>query len=156
MALANGCRAAPQQKIWPLSAELVQSNINFAISPSLLLYYHTMSADQKPAEIEDDVEDTGKTAEDRALASLDTVGPQSDDSAKHVDQEAVSKAMKNLKLGGTAAASKKVKVEAADVALLVCGSDGVVWCGLVWSVILTTTNSRSTSSTSPRSRPPTC
>ncbi|EFX03947.1 hypothetical protein CMQ_875 [Grosmannia clavigera kw1407] len=79
-----------------------------------------MSTDpKKPAEVEDEAEDTGKTAEDRALASLDAVGPQSDESTKHVDHEAVSKAMKNLKLGTAAAATKKVKVDAADVALLV-------------------------------------
>jgi NACalpha-BTF3-like transcription factor len=77
-----------------------------------------------------DVEDelpTAKSAEDRkaasALASLDDIA--NDDaaaSARNVDQDAVSKAMKTLG-GGSAAARKDakptVKVDQADVALLV-------------------------------------
>ncbi|KAI0539792.1 hypothetical protein GGR58DRAFT_499830 [Xylaria digitata] len=64
----------------------------------------------------------GKSAEDRkaaaALASMDSSGDGTE--AAEVDATAVSKAMKNL---GTAPAAvkevKKVKVDAADVALLV-------------------------------------
>ncbi|RYP44399.1 hypothetical protein DL768_009131 [Monosporascus sp. mg162] len=84
-----------------------------------------------PGDVEDEVQTAAKSAEDRkaaaALASLDA----RDDAAgavdrSAVDQEAVSKAMKSLEGGGGAAAAekknkevKKVKVEAADVALLV-------------------------------------
>lgn len=82
-------------------------------------------------EIEDEVQATAKSAEDRkaaaAMASMDA----RDDSAggsgagsASVDQEAVSKAMKNLGGGGGGGGAqevnKKVKVDAADVALLVC------------------------------------
>ena len=75
-------------------------------------------------DVEDEVQPTAKSAEDRkaaaALAKLDA--PRDDDAAaaRDVDQEAVSKAMKNL--GGASAAEKdvkKVKVDAADVTLLV-------------------------------------
>ena len=82
-----------------------------------------------------DVEDeippsaTAKSAEDRkaasALASLDALHDASSSAAKaNVDQDAVNKAMKNLP-GAAAAkqapapARKNVKVDAADVALLV-------------------------------------
>ncbi|KFH46447.1 hypothetical protein ACRE_027390 [Hapsidospora chrysogenum ATCC 11550] len=89
-----------------------------------------------------DVEDvlpTAKSAEDRkaasALASLDTAsaGDEAPD-ASNVDKDAVTKAMKNLPGGGGGATSgpaaaaaaaaaaparKTVKVDAADVALLV-------------------------------------
>ncbi len=74
---------------------------------------------------EDELAPTAKSAEDRkaaaALAKLDT--PRDDDgaAAEDVDHEAVSKAMKNL-AGGKKPDEKdvkKVKVEAADVALLV-------------------------------------
>ncbi|KAL1888234.1 hypothetical protein Sste5346_009708 [Sporothrix stenoceras] len=72
--------------------------------------------------VEDDVAAKAKSAEDRkaavALASLDSVGG-GNDAGKHVDQEAMNKAMKNLKLGASGTAAKKVKVDAADVALLV-------------------------------------
>jgi len=77
-------------------------------------------------DVEDEVQDTAKSAEDRkaaaAMASMDTNGD--DASSNAVDQEAASKAMKSL--GGAAkpaaaagADNKKVKVDAADVALLV-------------------------------------
>ncbi|CAK7199138.1 hypothetical protein SEUCBS139899_001810 [Sporothrix eucalyptigena] len=75
-------------------------------------------------DVEEDIAAKAKSAEDRkaavALASLDSVGGGSgSDSTKHVDQEAMSKAMKNLKLGASGTAAKKVKVDAADVTLLV-------------------------------------
>ncbi|CAK7218059.1 hypothetical protein SCUCBS95973_003361 [Sporothrix curviconia] len=73
-------------------------------------------------DVEEDIAAKAKSAEDRkaavALASLDSVGG-SGDAGKHVDQEAMSKAMKNLKLGASGTAAKKVKVDAADVTLLV-------------------------------------
>ncbi|KAI0158170.1 hypothetical protein GGR57DRAFT_459335, partial [Xylariaceae sp. FL1272] len=73
-------------------------------------------------DIEDEIQETqAKSAEDRkaaaALASLDTQG---DGAQAEVDANAVSKAMKNL--GSSTAAKKdvkKVKVDAADVTLLV-------------------------------------
>ncbi|KAI0517175.1 hypothetical protein F5B22DRAFT_131747 [Xylaria bambusicola] len=73
-------------------------------------------------DVEEDVV-KAKSAEDRkaaaALANLDSSGDGAE--AAEVDAAAVSKAMKNL---GTAASAekkevKKVKVDAADVALLV-------------------------------------
>jgi NACalpha-BTF3-like transcription factor len=78
-------------------------------------------------DVEDELQSTAKSAEDRkaasALASLDAAG--NDDAAgKEVDQDAVNKAMKSL--GGVkstqtpaAAPAKNVKVDAADVNLLV-------------------------------------
>ncbi|RYP61252.1 hypothetical protein DL769_007793 [Monosporascus sp. CRB-8-3] len=86
-------------------------------------------------DVEDEVQTAAKSAEDRkaaaALASLDNArddAAAADDSRSAVDREAVSKAMKSLEGGGGAAAAaaerknrevKKVKIEAADVALLV-------------------------------------
>ncbi|KAI1768166.1 hypothetical protein GGR53DRAFT_479250 [Hypoxylon sp. FL1150] len=74
-------------------------------------------------DVEDEVQTTAKSAEDRkaaaAMASLDSRGDDAG-SSNTVDQEAVSKAMKNL--GGSKAVEKevkKVKVDPADVALLV-------------------------------------
>ncbi|CAK7268677.1 hypothetical protein SEPCBS119000_003183 [Sporothrix epigloea] len=82
-------------------------------------------ASTKPAanDVEEDIAAKAKSAEDRkaavALASLDATGGAGGDTSKNVDQEAMSKAMKNLKLGVNGMAAKKVKVDAADVALLV-------------------------------------
>ncbi len=87
-------------------------------------------------DVEDEIPVAAKSAEDRkaaaALSSLDA--PRDDESAstKDVDQEAVRKAMERL--GGTAAINgviakkdddkkvvkKTVKVDPADVTLLVC------------------------------------
>ncbi|KAK1755227.1 Huntingtin-interacting protein K [Echria macrotheca] len=84
------------------------------------------------ADLEDEVQPTAKSAEDRkaaaALSKLDTHGGDDDDDAtpaREVDQEAVKNAMSAL--GGAASVKpgeekkevKKVKVDAADVALLV-------------------------------------
>ncbi|KAI8628887.1 hypothetical protein F5Y19DRAFT_100497 [Xylariaceae sp. FL1651] len=74
-------------------------------------------------DVEDELQEThAKSAEDRkaaaALASMDARGDGAE--AAEVDAAAVSKAMKNL--GATTAEKKevkKVKVDAADVALLV-------------------------------------
>ncbi|KAL7620856.1 hypothetical protein AAE478_009854 [Parahypoxylon ruwenzoriense] len=75
-------------------------------------------------DVEDEVQTTAKSAEDRkaaaAMASLDARGD--DATPQHaVDQEAVSKAMKSLGSGAATEKKevKKVKVDAADVALLV-------------------------------------
>lgn len=76
-------------------------------------------------DVEDDVPPPAKSAEDRkaasALASLDAFD---ESSSQNVDQDAVTKAMKNL--GGSGSTSdvkigvkKNVKVDPADVALLV-------------------------------------
>ncbi len=79
------------------------------------------SAAAADIDLEDDAASKAKSAEDRkaavALASLDAAGPSS--GSKHVDHEAMSKAMKDLRLGASGTAAKKVKVDAADVALLV-------------------------------------
>lgn len=76
-------------------------------------------------DVEDEVT-AAKSAEDRkAAAAMASMGANGADDAGSaaVDQEAASKAMKSL--GGEAkkpdaAAQKKVKVDAADVTLLVC------------------------------------
>ena len=89
-------------------------------------------------DIEDELPATAKSAEDRkaasALANLDsTLDDASATNKNNVDQDAVSKAMKNLGGGAASAAAaasktttttapapkKAVKVDAADVALLV-------------------------------------
>ncbi len=80
-------------------------------------------------DVEDEVQPTAKSAEDRkaaaALSKLDTHGDDEAAPAREVDQEAVKNAMNAL--GGAGAVGKpaekkevkKVKVDAADVALLV-------------------------------------
>ncbi|KFG82634.1 hypothetical protein MANI_003708 [Metarhizium anisopliae] len=78
-------------------------------------------------DVEDELQSTAKSAEDRkaasALASLDAAAANDDAAGRDVDQEAVNKAMKSL--GGAksapvpAAPAKSVKVDAADVSLLV-------------------------------------
>lgn len=79
-------------------------------------------------DVEDELQTIAKSAEDRkaasALASLDAAG--NDDAAgssKNVDQEAVNKAMKSLgsskpAVAPSTAPAKSVKVDSADVALL--------------------------------------
>ncbi|KAI2469565.1 hypothetical protein F4781DRAFT_393916 [Annulohypoxylon bovei var. microspora] len=78
-------------------------------------------------DVEDEVQTTAKSAEDRkaaaAMASLDARGDDAG-SGNAVDQEAASKAIQSLGNGTSAGAVekkevKKVKVDAADVALLV-------------------------------------
>lgn len=85
-----------------------------------------MSDDRKPdADDEVQEETVAKSAEDRkaaaAMASLDATGGDDDASAAAVDRDAVNKAMGRLAGGATEAKKevKKVKVDAADVALLV-------------------------------------
>ena len=75
------------------------------------------------ADVEDEVQSTAKSAEDRkAAAALSKLDARGDDegAAREVDQEAVKNAMNAL--GGGAADKKDlktVKVDAADVKLLV-------------------------------------
>lgn len=105
-------------------------------------------AEEQPPEIHegapvaDEPAPTG-TADDRkaaaALSSLDQRGDVDGDTAsdkKDVDTEALGKAMKNLDGGGkkddkSATVQKKVKVEAADVTLVVCRTllAGALWNG---------------------------
>ena len=75
-------------------------------------------------DIDDEIQPTAKSAEDRkAAAALSKLDAREDETASRgVDQEAVSRAMNTL--GGDKKATekaelKKVKVDAADVALLV-------------------------------------
>ncbi|KAI0169959.1 hypothetical protein GGR52DRAFT_552373 [Hypoxylon sp. FL1284] len=85
---------------------------------------NTIHEGSNTGDIEDEVQNTAKSAEDRkaaaAMASLDSRG---DDAANvnAVDQEAVSKAMKSLGGGGAVQKKeiKKVKVDSADVVLQV-------------------------------------
>ncbi|KAH9893072.1 hypothetical protein F4778DRAFT_749616 [Xylariomycetidae sp. FL2044] len=80
-------------------------------------------------DVEDEVQNTAKSAEDRkaaaALASMDSNGGDNDAGAHAVDQDAVSKAMMDLGSGGAKKGAevkkevKKVKIDTADVALLV-------------------------------------
>lgn len=77
------------------------------------------------ADVEDEVEQTAKSAEDRkAAAAMAALDARDEDTAnKNVDQEAVSKAMSQLKTDSNVKkdVKKAVKVDAADVALLVSG-----------------------------------
>lgn len=76
-------------------------------------------------DVEDELQDDkAKSAEDRkAAAALSKLDARDDDvaGAAAVDSEGLSKAMNKLNVGKTAAKAdvKKVKVDAADVALLV-------------------------------------
>ncbi|KAI4865477.1 hypothetical protein F4820DRAFT_447969 [Hypoxylon rubiginosum] len=84
----------------------------------------TIHEGSNTGDVEDEVQSTAKTAEDRkaaaAMANLDSRGDDASN-MNAFDQEAVSKAMKTL--GGAGAVEKKevkkVKVDATDVALLV-------------------------------------
>ncbi len=93
-----------------------------------------MAEDRQPADIvegatsggdvEDEVQSTAKSAEDRkaaaALSKLDARGDDEGEAAPEVDQEAVKNAMNAL--GGATTVKKDVKVvkvDAADVKLLV-------------------------------------
>ena len=97
------------------------------------------------ADIDDEAPALPKSAEDRkAAAALSSVSARDDDStepAKEVDQEALGRAMKNLDVSGgvkpatvakeDAVRDKKkaaVKVDQADVALLVSASSGRKLC----------------------------
>lgn len=77
-------------------------------------------------DVEDEMlDDKAKSAEDRkAAAALSKLDARDDDVAgsASVDQEGLSKAMNKLSVAKTAdkTALNKVKVDAADVALLVC------------------------------------
>lgn len=75
-------------------------------------------------DVEDEVTDKAKSAEDRkAAAAMSRLDANDDESGSaQVDQDAVNKAMKSLGGSGAGAAktdAKKVKIDAADVALLV-------------------------------------
>ncbi|KAK4129626.1 hypothetical protein N657DRAFT_652968 [Parathielavia appendiculata] len=91
-----------------------------------------MAEDRQPADIvegatsgdvEDEVQPTAKSAEDRkaaaALSKLDTHGADDESAGREVDQEAVQNAMNALGGVDKKEASKTVKVDAADVKLLV-------------------------------------
>jgi hypothetical protein len=89
-----------------------------------------MAEDRQPpnaGDVEDEVQPTAKSAEDRkaaaALSKLDTHGDDESAPSREVDQEAVKNAMSALGGAGGKPAEKKevkkVKVEAADVTLLV-------------------------------------
>jgi len=75
-------------------------------------------------DVEEEMQPTAKSAEDRkAAAALSKLDARDDESAQagSVDQEAVKNAMNALGGGaGAKAEVKKVKVDQADVALLVC------------------------------------
>ncbi|KAL0475714.1 hypothetical protein QR685DRAFT_430340 [Neurospora intermedia] len=73
-------------------------------------------------DVEEEVQPTAKSAEDRkaaaALSSLDS--NREDESSAQVDQDAVKNAFHSLSTAGSKQAEvKKVKVDAADVTLLV-------------------------------------
>lgn len=91
-----------------------------------------MAEDRQPADIvegatsgdvEDEVQSTAKSAEDRkaaaALSKLDARGDDESAPAREVDQEAVKNAMHALGGGAAKKETKAVKVDAADVKLLV-------------------------------------
>ncbi|KAK5663590.1 hypothetical protein OQA88_4021 [Cercophora sp. LCS_1] len=78
-------------------------------------------------DVEDEVQPTAKSAEDRkaaaALSKLDSRGDDESATGREVDQEAMKNAMSALDGAGAKSAEKKevkkIKVDAADVALLV-------------------------------------
>ncbi|KAK0632100.1 hypothetical protein B0T14DRAFT_503287 [Immersiella caudata] len=87
-----------------------------------------MAEDRQPpnaGDIEDEVQPIAKFAEDRkAAAALSKLDARGDDEApaREVDQEAVKNAMSAIGGGGKPAEKKEVKrikVDAADIALLV-------------------------------------
>ncbi|KAK4153276.1 hypothetical protein C8A00DRAFT_15468 [Chaetomidium leptoderma] len=91
-----------------------------------------MAEDRQPADIvegatsgdvEDEVQPTAKSAEDRkaaaALSKLDARGDDEGPQTGEVDQEAVKNAMNSLGGGADKKETKAVKVDAADVKLLV-------------------------------------
>jgi len=106
-----------------------------------------MAEDRQPADlvegatagdVEDDVQPTAKSAEDRkaaaALSKLDARGDDEGGPAPEVDQEAVKNAMNSLGGGGDKKeAAKAVKVDAADVKLLV--SPNSSYLGLLFGAL---------------------
>lgn len=76
-------------------------------------------------DVEDEIQDTAKSAEDRkAAAALSKLDARDDElgPSKDVDQEGLSRAMNKLEVSKKTEETrdlKKVKVDAADVALLV-------------------------------------
>jgi hypothetical protein len=91
-----------------------------------------MASDPLPSASNEAAEDTSlpSNAEDRkaaeAMSKLEDRGDDDGAASKEVDTEALGQAMKNLAMGTGAAKAaelkKKVKVEAADVTLVVRGS----------------------------------
>lgn len=116
----------------------------------------TMVEGATTGDVEDEVQ-AAKSAEDRkAQAAMSRLDARDDDAAgSAVDKDAASKAMQSL--GGASNAEKtevkKVKVEAADVTLLVrlySSSPAILL------VLMTRAGRRSTSWILPNPRPPSC
>jgi len=117
-----------------------------------------MAEERQPASVVEgaDVEEeapVAKSAEDRkaqaALSKLDAKDDDASAASKDVDQDAVNRAMNNL--GGDAGKTekkevKKIKVDAADVALLVSAS-GASRCSVASHMLTFVCYSRSTNST---------
>lgn len=119
----------------PQSAQLPSPAALTTNPPTLQLsagkHTSTMAEDRQPADIvegattgdvEDEVQPTAKSAEDRkAAAALSKLDARGDDegAAREVDQEAVKNAMSALGGGAEKKDTKVVKVDAADVKLLV-------------------------------------
>ena len=90
-----------------------------------------MASEPQPSEIHEGASDphapTGTADDRKAAAALSSLDARDDDSAtgkKDVDTKALGEAMKNLNVDGKTKAEEKkkvVKVDAQDVALLVCG-----------------------------------
>jgi hypothetical protein len=101
-----------------------------------------MASDPLPSASNEAAEDAAlpSNAEDRkaaeAMSKLEDRGDDDGPARKEVDTEALGKAMKNLAIGAGAAKAaelkKKVKVEAADVALVVSGSSADKSFSDVW------------------------
>lgn len=126
-----------------------------------------MAEDRQPADIvegatsgdvEDEVQPTAKSAEDRkAAAALSKLDARGDDegAAREVDQEAIKNAMNALGGGANKKETKAVKVDAADVKLLVGLSTNYIPEARFADVLSMPIN-RSTSSNCQSPRPPNC
>lgn len=131
-----------QAKVPKVNTTLRQAREEFQNVPHFPQNIHhflqTRMAEQQPpnlvegatsGDIEDEVLPTAKSAEDRkaaaALSKLDARGDD-DGPGREIDQEAVKNAMSSLdnKKGVEKKEVKKVKVDAADVALLVRSRPG--------------------------------
>lgn len=131
----NNTRSTPKLYIIPLTMSEIQAQ--------------NITEGANTGDVEDEVQPTAKSAEDRkAAAALSSLDARKDEesSTKDIDHEAVRQAMDRLSgLGGSGTEAKKkelekkevkkvVKVDAADVALVVCATLSL-WIYIHWETI---------------------